>query len=123
MGGIRVLAMADAGIATEQALLDGGVDVRADLLIVGRHSGDPVGSPAFLDAVRPAAVIAGAAAFPESERISPAWEAVLARRGVPLFRQDLTGAVSVRVGRRGVRLDPFLASEIPGMELERGGAP
>lgn len=123
IGGVRVLTMADAGLTTEQALLGRGTPLDADLLVLGRHGTDPVASSAFLDAVRPRAIIAGATAFPESEQIPPAWAAGVARRGIALYRQDRTGAVTIRIRRRQVAIEPFLESELSAGGWVRGPRP
>jgi beta-lactamase superfamily II metal-dependent hydrolase len=55
------------------------------------------GSDAFLDSVRPEAIIATSRDFPENERIKNEWAERVVARGIKLFRQDETGAVQIRI--------------------------
>ena len=83
----RVLLSSDAGFWTEQWLLERGVDVGADLWVLGRNVRDPGGSRAFLAAVNPVAVV-----FPGAGRGREAGGGV-SFPGCAEFRQDRTGAV------------------------------
>lgn len=53
----KILWLGDAGRVSEEALLNSGQDLRADLIIAGLHSSDLSLTPAFLDAVSPQAII------------------------------------------------------------------
>ncbi len=99
--GFRALLMSDAGFLTEQWLLENEADVRADLLIKGKHNHDLSGTPEFLSAVAPQVVIAGGADFPPMEQVEEAWAAGVEASGVRLLRQDRSGAVTVHVGADG----------------------
>ncbi len=55
--GWKMLWLGDAGRLSEQALLNSGQNLRADLIIAGLHSSDLSLTPAFLDAVSPQAII------------------------------------------------------------------
>lgn len=104
------LLTADAGAATEHWLLAHARErLRSDLVIMGRHVSSPSGDPDFLRAVAPRAIITTAAAFPEGERLDPAWLAAVRALGIDVFRQDETGAVTVDARRDGFTLTPFLA--------------
>jgi competence protein ComEC len=91
-----ILFMSDAGVKTEQALLDRHLNVQSDIIIKGQHHSGASGSDAFLDATRPRLIIATSREFPGYERISDAWAENLRKRGIKLFRQDETGAVTLR---------------------------
>ena len=107
----RVLFMSDSGESTERALLEGQVDLRSDLLVKGQHHSGLSGSAAFLDAVRPSAIIATARESAENQRIKEEWAEMVKGRGIKLLRQDKTGAVSVRFFRDHWETTPFLAGE------------
>jgi beta-lactamase superfamily II metal-dependent hydrolase len=66
-------------------------------LIKGQHHTGLSGTPAFLDCVRPQAIIATSRDFPDSEHLKPEWLEEVRKRGIKLLRQDETGAVQVRV--------------------------
>jgi ComEC/Rec2-related protein len=110
VAGMRVLLMSDSGKKTEQALLRT-PDLRSDIIIKGQHYSGESGSPEFLDVVNPVAIIATSRDFSENQRIKDEWEADLASRGIKLFRQDRTGAVTLRFFRDRWEATPYLTSE------------
>ena len=107
----RVLLVSDSGPATERALLDQGADLTSDILIKGQHHSGISGSPEFLERVRPQLLIASSPDFPENERIKDEWAESVTRRGIKLYRQDETGAVSLRFYRDQWEAIPYLRSE------------
>lgn len=92
----RVLLMSDSGEATERALLAAGTDLRSDIVIKGQHHSGHSGLPEFFDRVQPRALIVTSPRFPENERVKDTWAAMVAARNIKLFRQDETGAVTLR---------------------------
>lgn len=93
---LRVLFMNDAGFITEKALLESGEDLRADVLIKGRHRSDFCGLPEFLNAVRPQAIVFSNTTFPVEETAPQDWKEMLADKRLPYFDQARTGAVIIR---------------------------
>ncbi len=110
--GPRVLLMADSGALTENALLHSGTDLRSDILIKGQNHSSASGSPAFLDAVRPCLIVATSRDFPNAEHIPDEWVEEVKRRGIQLFRQDLTGAVVLNFRPDQWEARPYLAGEV-----------
>jgi competence protein ComEC len=110
-GDTRILLMSDSGEATERTLLEQRIDLRSDLLIKGQHHSGASGSPDFLDAVQPRAIIATAREPAENQRIKEAWAEMLRQRGITLLRQDKTGAVRVRFFDDHWEATPFLDGE------------
>jgi ComEC/Rec2-related protein len=106
-----ILLMSDSGEKTERALLTYGLNLRSDIVVKGQHHSGQSGSDPFLDAVRPQLIIATSRDFPEYERISDEWAEHVRMRGIKLFRQDETGAVTVRVGRDGWEAQSYLTGE------------
>ena len=106
-----ILLMSDSGEKTERALLTYGLNLRSDIVVKGQHHSGQSGSDPFLDAVRPQLIIATSRDFPEYERISDEWAEHVRARGIKLFRQDETGAVTVRVGRDGWEAQSYLTGE------------
>jgi competence protein ComEC len=99
--GWRVLFMADAGLATERAMLEAGGDLQADVIVAGRHRNDASLGVDFLAAVQPKAIIAGHADFPEAERVSEDWMTDCEQLGTRVFHQGRTGAVTLVVEEDG----------------------
>ena len=97
-GKTRMLFLSDAGPSTIDWLLKNAAsELPADILIKGAHrSGLPVDT-AFIDAVRPRMVVCTAAHFPASEQLDASWVSLVESRGIRIFRQDLSGAVTIQV--------------------------
>jgi len=106
-----ILFMSDSGIQTEDALLASHSNVRSDVMIKGQHHSGHSGSEAFLDAARPRLIIATSRDFPDHERISDNWADELQKRGIRLFRQDKTGAVTLRFHRDGWEAQSYVPGE------------
>lgn len=107
--GWRILFLSDAGWSIERAMLESGRDLSADVIVAGRHRNDSTMGDAFLDAVKPQAIIAGHADFPSAERIPARWAEDCGRRGIRLFHQGKTGAVTlVPVADQSLELRGFL---------------
>jgi ComEC/Rec2-related protein len=107
----RVLLMSDSGEATERALLAAGEDLQSDILIKGQHHSGRSGLPEFLDRVQPRAIVASSPRFPEHERVKEDWAAMVAARGITLFRQDQTGAVTLRFFAERWEARPYVSGE------------
>jgi ComEC/Rec2-related protein len=112
MDGLRVLMMSDAGFIAERWLLERGVNLRADVLVKGVHSRDPSGGRAFLEAVKPSAVVCGYDAFLPESGIPSSLEADLKRLGARLFRMDQTGGVTLRLLEGGYELKGFCGGAV-----------
>jgi competence protein ComEC len=103
--------MSDSGIKTEQALLASHSNLQSDIIIKGQHHSGESGSEVFLDATRPRLIIATSREFPGYERISDKWAENLSKRGIKLFRQDETGAVTLRFRQHGWEAQSYLTGE------------
>jgi competence protein ComEC len=106
-----ILFMSDAGIKTEQALLARHSDLRSDVVVKGQHHSGESGSEAFLDAASPQLIIASSRDFPDHERISDTWAGELQKRGIKLFRQDETGAVTLRFHHNSWEAQSYVTGE------------
>lgn len=112
VGGTRILFLSDASFATEQWLLAHARDeIRCDILVKGRPRSGPSGDAEFLTAAAPRVVVASAADFPENEILPPAFAALLQERGITLFRQDHTGAVTIRIFSTHWEVSAFLGGQ------------
>ncbi len=104
----RILLTSDSGFLTEKSLLASDANLRADVLVMGRHSADFSGLPEFLRAVQPRALVFSNHPFPAAERAPTAWIQKVADLGITPFDQSRCGAVQLRIDRDGLRLQGFL---------------
>jgi competence protein ComEC len=108
-GPTRILFMSDSGLYTEEWLMKNiPHELPSDILIKGSPRHGPSGDTAFLNVVKPRAVIATAAEFPHSERIAASFVENLRTRGIRLFAQDRCGAVMVRIFSNHWEVSAFL---------------
>lgn len=108
----RVLLLSDSGEATERFLLASDADLRSDVVIKGQHHTGVSGSAEFLERVQPAAIIASSVPFPQNELVKDEWEGAVIARQIKLFRQDRTGAVTLRFFLDHWEAKPYLESAI-----------
>jgi beta-lactamase superfamily II metal-dependent hydrolase len=92
--GWRVLFMADAGWATERAMMESGVDLSADVIVAGRHLHDASLGASFLKATGARVVVAGHSDFPSVERVPESWRRSCENKGIRVMHQGECGAVS-----------------------------
>jgi beta-lactamase superfamily II metal-dependent hydrolase len=108
----RLLFVSDSGDATEKELLRSSLNLRSDILVKGQHHSGISGSPEFLDAVRPQLIVATSRNFPNSERITDEWAAMVRTRGIKLFRQDECGAIELEFFQNNWEACSYLTGEI-----------
>ncbi|KAB2639064.1 MAG: DUF4131 domain-containing protein [Verrucomicrobia bacterium] len=97
----KILFTSDAGTGAATKLLATGRDLAADVIIAGRHQSDVSLGDALLAKVHPAAIIASNAEFPVEERLPPQQAAFWRARGIRVFDQEQTGAVTLSVDAAG----------------------
>ena len=94
--GFRTLLLSDAGAATEKHLLRRSpAELRADILVLGRHGTDIFATAEFLAAVQPRAIILAAADPFRHGHDEESLRTRLAATGAEIFAQDECGAVIV----------------------------
>ena len=109
LGPTRVLLMSDVGRTVERRLVSSGRDLRATIVIKGRHATETSCTDGFLDAVRPAIVVQSASMHPSTRYPEPELRDRLERRGIRFYRTDETGAVSIRLNKDGYQIRTFFA--------------
>ncbi|WP_193213733.1 ComEC/Rec2 family competence protein [Luteolibacter marinus] len=100
--GWRILFTSDAGLATERAMMESGRDLRADVIVAGRHRHDGSLGDDFLAAVKPRAIVVTHADHPPQERVPDNWVEACGRAGIHVFHQGRAGAVTILPGEDGV---------------------
>ena len=100
LGGTAFLFMGDTGTATEQALLEAGVNLVSTVLKAGHHGSAASTSSDFLAAVRPRLVLVSAGEGNTYGFPSPGVLARCRSAGAEVLRTDLDGAVEIRTDGR-----------------------
>jgi competence protein ComEC len=99
--GWRILFTSDAGLATERSLLGSGQDLRADVIVAGRHQRDLSLGDDFIAAVSPRAIVASNSDFPQNERLPARAVRYWRSLGIEVLDQAQTGGVTFRVADDG----------------------
>jgi DNA internalization-related competence protein ComEC/Rec2 len=103
-GGMTILVTGDLGETGEQGLLEmyRGTDVlHCDVLKVGHHGSRYSSTEEFIDAVSPSIAVIGVGEKNTYGHPCPKVLKRFERRGIPVYRTDLDGAVGIYRGRRG----------------------
>ncbi len=108
---VRVLLVSDIGVETENALCESHLDLGSEILVKGQHRSGMSGSERFLTQVHPKLIVATSRDFPETERVTDVWDAMVRSRAIKLFRQDQTGAVELRFYRHYWEASSYLTGE------------
>jgi competence protein ComEC len=106
--GRRILFTSDSGYPTEQWLIDNEPDLRADILVKGQHAKDLSGTPDFLRAVHPQAIISAPPEYGASPEAHDEWAESVKSQGIALFRQEKTGGVRIAITRKALEIAGFL---------------
>lgn len=91
--GWRVLVTGDLGIRDELRLLESGVDLGADVVVMGWHEWGVSGQLHFLEATGARMVIVNSARYLADKMPKPEWKERVREGGYELFDQGETGAV------------------------------
>ncbi len=109
--GWRVLVTGDLGVDQEDELLASGVDLEADVILMGRHRWGVSGQKRFLEATGAKVVITSGARVPQYEVPNKRWFEMLNEMGVSLFDQSKTGAVMMDFGEKELRVKGYLSGD------------
>ncbi len=105
--------MSDSGFYTERWLM-ANIDpdkLRSDILVKGKHGSDYSGLPGFIDAVAPRAIIVSNTPRPGSRNSLRNWKESIADRGIELFEQANTGAISIHLDAGNAYIAAFLGDQ------------
>ena len=107
-GNISFLMPGDITGKTEAFLMQTGVDLKSDILLVPHHGGFRSSSAPFLDRVRPRMAIVSCGV--DNIYRDPHQDVIAryARRGIELFRTDRDGAVTITTDGRRISLSTFI---------------
>ena len=99
--GWKILFTGDAGRLSEEALLESGTDLAADVIVAGLHEGDLSLTDAFVAAVKPQAVITASPAGSELDNFREFQKKSMEKKGIRVIEQMRTGGLTVNVSARG----------------------
>jgi beta-lactamase superfamily II metal-dependent hydrolase len=122
--GIRVLLLSDLGRSGQQALLNEGSDLRADIVVTGIPNNNEPLRDGLLDAIQPRLIIIADSEYPASRRASRALVQRLESRNIPVVYTRAAGAVTVTLRKarwtaRSVSGEKFSGNHSP--ELPTSG--
>jgi len=107
-GSTRVLLTSDIGASVEHRLVVSNAEIRAQILVKGRHRKEPTGSAEFLDAVKPEIVVQAVSTDSSSRYLESDLRDRLRERAIRLYRTDETGAVTIHLKPIGYTVATFL---------------
>ena len=113
----RMLFMGDAGFQAEQRLLDGGTDLRADVLKVGHHGSAYSSAPSFAAAVHPTFALVSVGRHNVFGHPAPATLATLRRVRATTYRTDLCGAIGLSV-TSVIRITTMTSCDVPSVDRD-----
>ena len=96
-----ILFTGDSGRISEQALLDSGLDLRADVIVAGLHESDLSLTKPFIAAVKPQAIVIPRPAGCEMDRHRGFQETAWRKAGIRIIDQTDTGGLTVTVAEDG----------------------
>lgn len=109
--GWKILFTGDAGRKAEARLLASGQDLKADVIVAGRHSDGMFPGEAFMDAVAPRAIVIGRGKAPAG-RSDPAQAAWWRQNGIAVFDQGACGGVTLRADGEALELAGFVDGSV-----------
>lgn len=99
--GWKILFTGDAGGISEDALLESGIDLAANVIVAGLHESDFSLTEPFVAAVNPQAIILASPAGSEMDRLRDHQKKSWERKGIRLLDQRVTGGLTVTVSAAG----------------------
>ncbi|HSF24210.1 MAG TPA: ComEC/Rec2 family competence protein, partial [Blastocatellia bacterium] len=106
-GSIAVLLTGDIEQAAEKALVESGVNLRADVLKVPHHGSKTSSSEAFIDAVRPGYAVISVGERSRFGHPHPSVVKSYVERGINLFQTGRDGTVTMQTDGRSVGITSF----------------
>ena len=103
--GVSAMMTGDVGTDGEKEAIDrqGAGSMRCDILKVGHHGSKTSTCDEFLTAVRPAAAVIQVGEHNMYGHPAPETLEKLESRGVPVFRNDMQGAIGIEIGRNKMK--------------------
>ena len=109
--GWEILVTGDLGIVAELDLIAKGVDLSADIVLMGHHEWGFSGQHQFFEATGAKVIISSGASYPRYEMPRESWIDHLKEEGYHFFNQRETGAVIMEFSVDEVSIQSYLDSE------------
>jgi beta-lactamase superfamily II metal-dependent hydrolase len=100
-GARRILFTSDIGFTAEEWLREHEPDLQGDVLVKGWADRDFSGTPDFIRAVNPSAIVCAGQDFGASRSKFEEWAEPLRKSGIKVFAQEECGAVRITVEKSG----------------------
>jgi competence protein ComEC len=111
--GWKILMLSDAGTIIEEAMVERGGDLTADVIVAGRNRHTSSLGDTLIDAVKPKVVVVSHSEFPVEERFPEEHGAYLRSRGIAVLNQRDWGGVTIRLDEAGnLVLEGFVNGEV-----------
>jgi competence protein ComEC len=108
-GGRRILFTADVGFSVEEWLLKNEPDLQSDVLVKGWAGRDFSGTPDFVRAVNPCAIVCAAQDYGADDQRFEEWAQPMRKAGIKIFPQAKDGAVRIAIEHSGdVTVAPWM---------------
>ena len=101
IGPHRILWTGDSGLTAEHWLVENEPDLSADIILMGRHSGDFCGDMGFVRAVGPRVILASNQPFPEGQKLPEDWREKVEAEGIHLLDHRRSGSIRIDLKRDG----------------------
>lgn len=109
--GWKILVTGDLGMLAELDLIANGVDLSADIVLMGHHEWGYSGQHQFFKSTGAKVIISSGASYPEYEMPRESWVEHLREEGYDLFNQRETGAVIMNFSEEKVTIQSYLDDE------------
>jgi competence protein ComEC len=97
--GTRILLLSDLGKPGQNALLERGADLRADLVVSGVPAQSEPLADALLDAIQPRVILISDSLYPATARASARLHERMESRNIPVFFTAEAGAITISFPR------------------------
>jgi competence protein ComEC len=109
--GWKILVTGDLGMVAELDLISKGVDLSADIVLMGHHEWGFSGQHQFFEAIGAKVIISSGASYPRYEIPRESWIEHLNKEGYHFFNQQETGAVIMEFSVDEVSIQSYLDDE------------
>ena len=109
--GWKILVTGDLGMVAELDLIAKGVDLSADIVLMGHHEWGFSGQHQFFEAIGAKVIISSGASYPRYEIPRESWIEHLNKEGYHFFNQQETGAVIMEFSVDEVSIQSYLDVE------------
>lgn len=104
--GKKILFYNDSGGQSEQRMKENYPQLKADIVVLGKHGNDQSISTDTIKSLNPSHVIASQSIYPEGEHRTEQWKNALKNSGIKLFLLDQSGAITLTQENARLEVEP-----------------